>query len=167
MAKFIENNLTSKNISLIEASPGTGKTMAYLAPIALKACKDNIRVVIATNTKALQDQIVNKDWFLLNKYLSDVNKKNDIKLAILKGRKNYICKKLVKSFVPANYSEMRVYFKIFKWALYTKNGDISELDLKNEFNVFLKFSAINESCIKGCTDCYVINARNNAKNSNI
>ena len=64
MAKFIENNLNSKNISLIEASPGTGKTMAYLAPIALKACEDNIRAVIATNTKALQDQIVNKDWFL-------------------------------------------------------------------------------------------------------
>ena len=167
MAKFIENNLTSKNISLIEASPGTGKTMAYLAPIALKACEDNIRAVIATNTKALQDQIVNKDWFLLNKYLSDVNKKNDIKLAILKGRKNYICKKLVKSFIPANYSEMRVYFKIFKWNLYTKNGDISEIDLKNEFNIFLKFTAINESCIKSCTDCYVINARNNAKNSNI
>ena len=167
MAKFIENNLNSKNISLIEASPGTGKTMAYLAPIALKACEENIRAVIATNTKALQDQIVNKDWFLLDKYLSEVNKKNDIKLSILKGRKNYICKKLVKSFEPSNYSEMRVYFKIFKWALYTINGDISELDLKNEFNVFLKFSAINESCIKGCTDCYVINARNNAKNSNI
>ena len=33
--------------------------------------------------------------------------------------------------------------------------------------MFFEVFAINESCIKGCTDCYVINARNNAKNSNI
>ena len=33
MSEFIENNLKVKNISLIEASPGTGKTMAYLAPM--------------------------------------------------------------------------------------------------------------------------------------
>ena len=95
MAKFIENNLNSKNISLIEASPGTGKTMAYLAPIALKACEENI-TVIATNTKALQDQIVNKDWFLLNKYLSEVNKKNDINLAIPKGRKTIFARNWLK-----------------------------------------------------------------------
>ena len=167
MSQFIEKNLTKKNISLIEASPGTGKTMAYLAPIALKACKDNIKAVIATNTKALQDQIVNKDWFLLNKYLSNINTENKIKLSILKGRKNYICNKLVESFVPSNFSELRVHFKIFKWNLYTKNGDVSEIDLKNEFPIFSKFSAINESCIKRCVDCYVINARNLAKKSNI
>ena len=167
MSQFIEKNLIKQNISLIEASPGTGKTMAYLAPIALKACKDNIKAVIATNTKALQDQIVNKDWFLLNKYLSALNIENDIKLSILKGRKNYICKKLVDSFIPSNYSELRVYFKIYKWNLYTKNGDVSEIDLKNEFSIFSKFSAINESCIKRCIDCYVTNARNLAKKSNI
>ena len=40
----------------------------------------------------------------------------------------------------------------------TIHGDISEVDLKNEFPVFLNFSAINESCIKKCVDCYVINA---------
>ena len=167
MSEFIENNLKDKKISLIEASPGTGKTMAYLAPIALKAAEEGIKAVIATNTKALQDQIVNKDWLLINKYLSTVNKKNEINLSILKGRKNYICKKLVKNFIPSNFSELRVFFKIYKWSLSTLNGDISEVDLKNEFPIFLNFSAINESCIKKCTDCYVINARNNAKKSNI
>ena len=117
MSEFIENNLKVKNISLIEASPGTGKTMAYLAPIALKASEEGIKAVIATNTKALQDQIVNKDWFLINKYLSTVDKKNEIKLSILKGRKNYICKKLVKNFIPSNFSELRVFLKYINGAL--------------------------------------------------
>src|SRR5262244_2215778 len=57
MAEAVHQTLTDGGISLIEAGTGTGKTLAYLIP-ALAAGR---RVVVTTATKALQEQLYQKD----------------------------------------------------------------------------------------------------------
>ena len=167
MAQFIENNLLKSKINLIEATPGTGKTLGYLAPIVIDILKNNSKVVIATNTIALQDQIIKKDWKIIKTYLEDSGNLSDVNISILKGRKNYVCKEIIKEFDPGDYREARVLYKLIKWAEYTTSGDISEIDLKNDHYIFSKFSSANESCVKKCNKCYINHARKAAEESNI
>ncbi|MGP8979880.1 DEAD/DEAH box helicase, partial [Enterobacter hormaechei] len=67
---------------VVEAGTGTGKTYAYLAP-ALRAKK---KVIISTGSKALQDQLYSRDLPTVAKAL-----KYKGRLALLKGRSNYLC----------------------------------------------------------------------------
>ena len=67
---------------LAEAGTGTGKTLAYLIP----TIESGSTVVVATATKALQDQLAMKDLPFLAEHL-DV----DFDFAVLKGRSNYVC----------------------------------------------------------------------------
>lgn len=82
MAEMVEQSLANEGVALIEAGTGTGKTFAYLVPALLSGK----RVVIATGTRALQDQIAQRDVPRLEEALG-------IKLpvAILKGLGNYVC----------------------------------------------------------------------------
>ena len=167
MAEFIENNLLKSKVNLIEATPGTGKTLGYLVPIVIDILKNNSKAVIATNTIALQDQIINKDWKIISDYLEDSGHLSDVNISILKGRRNYLCKEIIKEFEPGDFREARVLYKLMKWDEYTISGDVSEIDLKNDHYIFSKFSSSNESCVKKCNKCYIDHARKVAEKSNI
>ena len=65
------------------AGTGTGKSLAYLVPVV----SSHKRVVVATATKALQDQLANKDLPLIARGLGQ-----PVKWAVLKGRSNYLCR---------------------------------------------------------------------------
>ena len=71
---------------MVEAGTGTGKSLAYLIPAAYWAKQNGERVVISTNTIALQDQLVRKD-------IPDLIEALDLEVnfAVLKGRGNYLC----------------------------------------------------------------------------
>ena len=73
---------------VVQAGTGTGKSLAYLVPAALSGKK----VVIATATKALQDQLANKDLPLVE---SGLGLPVPLDFAVLKGRSNYICRQRV------------------------------------------------------------------------
>ena len=153
MAKVVEKNISLNKITLIEASPGTGKTLAYLMPsvfwILQELKRSNpMKVVISTNSIALQEQILRKEWKVILSYLEATGQKDGIKLSILKGRNNYACEKLIESYVPSSRREARVICKVVKWANYTSTGDVSEIDLKNDSFIFKNISSLNESCIK-------------------
>jgi ATP-dependent DNA helicase DinG len=57
MARAVCDTLTHGGIALIEAGTGTGKTLAYLIP----ALGSGRRVIVATATKNLQEQLYKKD----------------------------------------------------------------------------------------------------------
>jgi ATP-dependent DNA helicase DinG len=61
MARQVMAAFNAGDYLLIEAGTGTGKSLAYLLPAALFALANRCRVLIATNTIALQDQLVDKD----------------------------------------------------------------------------------------------------------
>lgn len=68
---------------LVQAGTGTGKSWAYLVPAVLSGH----RVVVATATKALQDQLADRDLPFLAEHLD-----RPFDFAVLKGRSNYICR---------------------------------------------------------------------------
>jgi ATP-dependent DNA helicase DinG len=85
MAEAVAKSLTTGAHVAVMAGTGTGKSFAYLVPAALSGK----RVVVATATKALQDQLATKDLPLV---ASGLQRKQPLRWAVLKGRSNYICR---------------------------------------------------------------------------
>src|SRR5215213_7740108 len=84
LAGEVADALESGDHLLAEAGTGTGKSLAYLVPALLSGQ----RVVVATATKALQDQLLTKDIPAAVRALG-----RDVRCAVLKGRQNYLCRK--------------------------------------------------------------------------
>ena len=66
----------------MQAGTGTGKSLAYLVPAVVSGAK----IVVATATKALQDQLAGKDLPFLAEHVD-----RPFTFAVLKGRSNYVC----------------------------------------------------------------------------
>ena len=79
---------TSGRHLVVQAGTGTGKSLAYLVPAILSGRP----TVVATATKALQDQLASKDLPFLAEHL-DVDVR---RWAVLKGRSNYLCLQRVR-----------------------------------------------------------------------
>src|SRR3954454_10114639 len=89
LAEAVEQALESGEHLLAEAGTGTGKSLAYLIP----ALESGQRVVVATATKALQEQLLAKDVPLAAAALG-----RSVDVAVLKGRQNYLCRQRVQGF---------------------------------------------------------------------
>ncbi len=81
-----EETLALPPISVIEAGTGTGKTLAYLIPAIAMARHLDKKLVLATATVALQEQILYKD-------LPDLRLHGgmDFSFSLAKGRARYLC----------------------------------------------------------------------------
>ncbi len=77
---------TNEAVCVVEAGTGTGKTVAYLIATIPIARALNKRIVIATATVALQEQIVFKD-------LPDLKEHSGLEFSftLAKGRSRYLC----------------------------------------------------------------------------
>ncbi len=131
---------------LIEAGTGTGKSMAYLIPAAYWSLKNNLRVVISTNTINLQEQLINKDIpDLIN--AADLN----LRATVVKGRSNYLCLRKFENFYrrgPQNADEARLLAKLLIWLQFTETGDRAELNLNNpsDRDIWNTLSAEDSGC---------------------
>lgn len=107
---------------IVEAGTGVGKTFAYLIPALLSGKQ----VIVSTGSKNLQDQLFYKDLPALLSML-DVHPR----LALLKGRSNYLCQlRLSYALDVAGRSSDKYLdhlLKIDQWASVTKDGDIGNL----------------------------------------
>ncbi len=83
MAARVARAIRTGTHLVVQAGTGTGKSLAYLAP----AVGSGRRVVVATATKALQDQLATKDLPLVERAVD-----GPFAWAVLKGRSNYLCR---------------------------------------------------------------------------
>lgn len=129
MAEAIERALASGRHLIVAAGTGTGKTIGYLVPAVLAGK----RVVVATATKALQDQLAGKDLPFLTEHLPQ-----PFDWAVLKGRSNYLCLQRLREldtptdgqleideFAPTTKVEIK---RLATWAANSPTGDLAELD---------------------------------------
>jgi ATP-dependent DNA helicase DinG len=86
MAVAVGRSIGEGRHLVVQAGTGTGKSLAYLIPAVLSGQ----RVVVATATKALQDQLANNDLPMVAKAIDA-----DFSFAVLKGRSNYLCRQRV------------------------------------------------------------------------
>ncbi|HAB58599.1 MAG TPA: hypothetical protein DCE75_11160 [Acidimicrobiaceae bacterium] len=82
MGRAVADAIENDGHTVVQAGTGTGKSLAYLVPAVLS----DRPTVVATATKALQDQLAGKDLPFLAEHL-DV----PFRFAVLKGRSNYLC----------------------------------------------------------------------------
>ncbi|WP_330059488.1 ATP-dependent DNA helicase [Paenarthrobacter sp. Z7-10] len=85
---------------LVQAGTGTGKSLAYLIPLIANAGEAEKPALVATATLALQAQIVGRD---LPKLLEAITPLLDhpVKVALVKGRSNYVCRHKVEGGFPS------------------------------------------------------------------
>ena len=83
MAEAVARAIATGRHLVVQAGTGTGKSLGYLIPAVLSGK----RVVVATATKALQDQLAGKDLPFLARHLG-----RPFSFAVLKGRSNYLCR---------------------------------------------------------------------------
>ena len=133
---------------IIEA--GTGKSIAYLLPAALWSLANQRRVVIATNTITLQEQLLDKDIPRVQTVCSEMDHAPP-NAALLKGRSNYLCtRRLYMWYRSRNLSalELRVLAKVLVWLCATTTGDVTELFLPSatERLIWTRLCSDSSSC---------------------
>jgi len=127
MAEKISDAFEQDENLIIEAGTGTGKSLAYLIPSVYKALSGQTKVVIATHTKNLQDQLYNKDLITAQKSIGA-----NFKTAVLKGRQNYISVERLNNYMKKSFfydHEVTMLIKILTWLPQTENGEKGELSL--------------------------------------
>jgi ATP-dependent DNA helicase DinG len=83
MAAAVAGAIRTNRHLIVEAGTGTGKSLGYLVPALMLGT----RAVVATATKALQDQLATRDLPVLADKLG-----LPLEFAVLKGRSNYFCR---------------------------------------------------------------------------
>ena len=145
MARDVAAALNRGEQRMIEAGTGTGKSLAYLIPVALWTRQNQQRVVVSTYTINLQEQLLRKD-VPLAKAIAGA----DVNVAIMKGRDNYLCPRRLESLrrrKPADLDELRALAKILVWMANGGSGDRGELSLRaNEWQTWSRISARDEDC---------------------
>jgi ATP-dependent DNA helicase DinG len=150
MAEAVETVFADRGQLVVQAGTGIGKSMAYLVPAILSGRT----TVVATATKALQDQQANKDLPFLQQHLG-----RPFEFAVLKGRANYLC--LQKAIEIGEGDEQMVLddvreedhgafgqelIRLLKWAKTTKSGDRAELDFEPRARAWAQLSVTAREC---------------------
>lgn len=133
LSEEIFQTIKNKSYLIAEAGTGTGKTIAYLLPMILFSLEEDKKILISTETKALQNQILTKDIPILEKIL-DI----PIKAEICLGSNNYICKRRLKNYINSNEikpNHLPYLENFLKWEKQTNDGIILNYpeDLPSDF----------------------------------
>ena len=146
MLVAVAEALNSGEHLIVEAGTGTGKSVGYLLPAAFWSTLNGRRVMVATATINLQDQLINKDIPELQRILPF-----ELRAAVLKGKRNYVCTRLLQQLRhsgPRSADEMIVYARILCWLPYSNSGDLAEITLRSSFEriIWSRLSAENDVC---------------------
>jgi ATP-dependent DNA helicase DinG len=124
LAAAVERALATGEHLVAEAGTGVGKSLAYLIP----ALASGQRVVVATATKALQEQLLRKDVPVAAAAVG-----HHPAVEVLKGRANYLCRRQLQGFQPFLLADGRTgaaWEAMQGWLDDTETGDRAELELE-------------------------------------
>jgi ATP-dependent DNA helicase DinG len=141
MAEAVEHALADDRILLCEAGTGTGKTFAYLVPALLSGRK----VVVSTASRALQEQIHDKDLPAVRALLGV-----EAPSRLVKGLGNYLCLRrfdeLRRSPSEASEAVREALPQLEAWALGSERGDVAELgELAEDHPIWREVTASSDT----------------------
>lgn len=166
MATAIAEAIAGGESLVVEAGTGTGKTLAYLVPALLSGQ----RTVVSTGTKALQDQLFDRDLPAARDALGV-----GLRVARLKGRGNYLCLHRMDQALadgrqaPVIISALQA---VRAWAGRTADGDVAELgSIPEQSPVWPLVTSTTDNCLGSrCprySDCWVVEARRKAQEADV
>ncbi|MDO4550997.1 MAG: helicase C-terminal domain-containing protein [Planctomycetia bacterium] len=197
MANSIISAFLKKNHLIVEAGTGVGKSFGYLVPAILATSQDYLlplnfssdviqksrqvplkpqkpyrRVIIATHTISLQEQLIEKDLPFLNSLLP-----LEFSFVLVKGRGNYLC---WRRFLNAqrhahslfdSMEDMDQLQELLIWAKTTKDGTLSDMEFHPSPRVWEESCCEQGNCTgKRCEyygDCFYQAARRRIHNAQI
>lgn len=167
MAKAITSAIKKKHALVVEAGTGTGKTYAYLVP----ALRSKRKVIISTGSKALQDQLFARDLPTVATALEFTGK-----LALLKGRSNYLCLERMEQQSMTggelSNSTLNDLVNLRRWSSVTNDGDTSTCNQVAEDSfIWPLVTSTNDNCLgSDCPyykECFVVKARRKAMDADV
>lgn len=182
---------------LVEAATGVGKSFAYLLPAAQRIVEHGERVVVVTNTIALQEQLVGKDIPVLLRVFGEGARDGEttdeeasgaetgetdagaaaFRAELVKGRGNYLSirrlslasKKQERLFTAA--ASRRSLHQIEDWAYTTTDGTLASLPQLEHPSVWDKVQSDSGNCMgRKCPtyqSCFYQQARRRAERADL
>jgi len=157
MADAVAAAIKAKEHLVVEAGTGVGKSFSYLVPTILAATKPPVdenkpekplRVVIATHTISLQEQLIRKDLPLLNSVIP-----REFSAVLVKGRRNYISLRRLEGALNRSkslfdnqdaYEQLR---DLRTWSEATNDGSLSDLPYQPLPQVWEEVASDHGNCL--------------------
>lgn len=167
MAEAVMHAIDQGSNLIAEAGTGTGKTFAYLVPALLSRKK----LLISTGTRNLQDQLFLRDLPRVAEAMA-----SPAKVALLKGRSNYLClHRMENALLDArghNKEMLAWLLKVRDWSHATERGDIAEIaDIPEGAGVWPLVTSTTDNCLgQDCSawsKCHLVEARRQAQESDV
>ena len=168
--KAVARAFNAREHLLIEAGTGVGKSLAYLLPSLHWAVLNNTPVVVSTATRNLQSQLVNCD---IPRALKTFPDGTECRVALLKGRSNYLCLKSLSEFMQDGYfalnaAERTAFDRLAGWFPAAGDGDLDQVDVET---IRSRVTCAGEDCGgRGCpyyAKCFVQKARARAAHAHL
>ena len=131
MARAVAHAFNAREHLMVEAGTGVGKSLAYLVPSVMWAWTNDTPVVVSTATRNLQSQLVGSDILRARQVLGP--DAGAFRVALLKGRGNYLCLRAVDDFFASGYwtmsaEEQALMPAFIEWLQTTPDGDLDAYD---------------------------------------
>lgn len=179
MAEAVADAIDKRHHLVVEAGTGVGKSFAYLVPAILATAGEATdekaprrRVVIATHTISLQEQLMSKDFPLLNAVIP-----LEFAAVLVKGRNNYLSLRRMKNAIAraagifSEQEEFEGLRAIADWSRQTGDGSLSDLTYRPLPQVWDEVQSEHGNCMgRQCptyADCFYYRARRRVQNAQI
>ncbi|MCP3920869.1 MAG: ATP-dependent DNA helicase [bacterium] len=128
VAREVARTLGADELLLVHAPTGTGKTIAYLVPALLWARRHDVRVGIATYTRALQEQAMEREVPRTLAAFRAAGLADGFRVSVLKGRENYLCWRALRLVAPGAEDDAETWLAWTALALFALTDPSGDLD---------------------------------------
>ena len=185
VAEEVARSLGSDELLLVHAPTGTGKTLGYILPALIWARRYGVRVGVATYTRALQSQAMEREVPRALEALAAAGLTTGFRVALLKGRERSLCWRALRSHTPTEGDAGETWLAWTGLALFgirDVTGDLdrfpkrapirfdSGADYQAQLRVLIRQSRARSGCCRNEADkrtCAAVVARAKAERSHL
>ncbi len=128
VAEEVARCLGSDELLLVHAPTGTGKTLAYLLPALMWARRYGVRVGVATYTRALQSQAMEREVPRAIEALRRAGLPAGFRVSMLKGREHSLCWRSLRLHAPIEGDDPEAWLAWCALALFGLRDGDGDLD---------------------------------------
>lgn len=152
MAAAVMETLDRGGGLVVEAATGVGKSLAYLIPGAWWAASGGRRLLVSTHTRALQEQILDRELPTTARVLRGLG--HSLQTAMLMGAQNYLCVRRLERLAqaPEFFSDASTLMleELSQWARTATTGHRSHLPHLVPQGLWRRICRDPDLCLQKC-----------------